>query len=139
MTGSSIFFDTAPLIYLLENHPTFTVPVARFVTEAVRQETVFLTSVLTYSEYAVGPERLGRQHLIADLDAFLARFEVTVATVSLPSAVTAYKLRAKYAFLRGMDALQLATALELNATVFFTNDRKLQAVQELRVVLVTDL
>ncbi len=139
MTASRVFLDTAPFIYLVEEHPVFCPKVARFIAEMLADDAVLLTSVVTYSEFCVQPARRNNIALIEEFDVLLADFGMVPEIVSLAIGVTAYKLRAKYAFLRGMDAMQLATALELNATIFFTNDRKLQTVQELRVLLVTDL
>ncbi len=40
----------------------------------------------------------------------------------------AYELRAKYQFLKGMDAFQLAIAINENCDQFVTNDKKLEKV-----------
>ena len=52
MTGSKkIFFDTAPFIYLIENHYEFYSKVANLIAEAVEENSDFYTSVLTYTEF----------------------------------------------------------------------------------------
>jgi predicted nucleic acid-binding protein len=47
-------------------------------------------------------------------------------------------LRAGYN-LRTPDALQIATAVELNCQAFLTNDKQLQPVAELRVLILDEL
>ncbi len=139
MTASSIFLDTAPFIYLLENHPVFCQKVGDFIAEGANEDATFQTSVLTYAEYCIQPERRGQPELIRELEDLFGSFGIVPAPVSLDIATTSYRLRAKYRFLHGMDSLQVATALVLGASVFFTNDRKLKGVQEIRVVLVSEL
>lgn len=56
MTVSKTFFDTAPFIYLLENHPDFYQKVADFITKSVADKVQFETSVLTFTEFCVKPE-----------------------------------------------------------------------------------
>jgi predicted nucleic acid-binding protein len=40
--------------------------------------------------------------------------DISVVSIKEQISVKAYKLRAKYSFLKGMDALQMAVALEEN-------------------------
>ena len=51
----------------------------------------------------------------------------------------AFKLRAKYDFLKSMDALQISVALEKNCDQFLTNDKKLKKVSELQIVIIEEL
>ncbi len=137
MTGSRIFLDTAPLIYLLEDHPEFCHRVSDFLADAWQEDSLFQTSVLTFSEYCVQPLRKNQLHLLQEMEEWLINFDVTVLPVTRPIALAAARLRAKYNFLQGVDALQLAAAQEVQADIFYTNDRKLQRVEEIRVVLVS--
>ena len=139
MTGSRIFLDTAPLIYLLEDHPEFCHRVSDFLADAWQEDAVLQTSVLTFSEYCVQPLRKQEQHLVQGMEEWLINFDVSLTPITRSIALAAARLRAKYTFLQGIDALQLAAAQEVQADIFYTNDRKLQRVEELRVVLVTDL
>lgn len=82
---------------------------------------------------------MDRQDLIQDFEMFLQTLDFNLATISLSIAKTAYKLRAKYSFLKGMDSLQVATAMELGCDSFFTNDKKLASVKEISVVVVSEL
>ncbi|GAB3905877.1 hypothetical protein GCM10028803_37390 [Larkinella knui] len=139
MTGSKLFVDTAPLIYLLENHPEFYQKVADFLLHAVENNAEFETSVLTVSEFCVKPEQLGRFDLINDFDAVLKELDFRLVEITLPIAKMASKLRATYAFLKAMDSLQISTAIESHCDQFLTNDKKLKGVQEIEVVVIAEL
>lgn len=54
-------------------------------------------------------------------------------------ADNAAKLRAKYAFLKGMDALQFGVAQSLACDTFITNDFKLSRVSEFKIILISDI
>ncbi|GAA3996774.1 hypothetical protein GCM10022408_04260 [Hymenobacter fastidiosus] len=136
---SKLFFDTAPFIYLVENHPDFYRPVAGYLTQVVGGGAVLVTSVLTYTEFCVKPEQLGRPDVILDFDALLRDLDIQVLDIPLAVATLAYKLRAKYSFLKGMDSLQVASALHAGCSQFLTNDKKLKSVLEIQVVVVADL
>jgi len=41
------FLDTAPLIYLIENHPEFAQNVINLISDALINEDTFITSVIT--------------------------------------------------------------------------------------------
>lgn len=53
-------------------------------------------------------------------------------------AETAGNLRGRYSFLKTIDALQVAAALDVEADAFLTNDAKLRQIKELRVILLRD-
>ncbi len=131
----SVFLDTAPFIYYIENHPKYAGRVEKYIAENLFLDNRFVTSIITYMEYCVVPEREGRADLIGRFDELLLRLSVGLKEIYLPSAKTAYKLRAKYKFLKGLDALQMAIAIENNCDEFLTNDTNLLRVKELKIVL----
>jgi len=140
MTASEkIFFDTAPFIYLIENHPNYYSKVEQFFVTIDQDDCELITSVLSMAEYGVKPEKENRQDLIADFDSLLVDFHFQVIDINVGIARKSYQLRAKYEFLKAMDALQLATALWIGCSRFFTNDKKLKKIEELKVVLVEEL
>lgn len=139
MTVAKLFVDTAPFIYLLENNADFYQPVATYLAQTVQANAALVTSVITYTEFCVKPQQPGRQDLIRDFDVLLNELGVEMVEIPFAAAVTAYQLRARYTFLKGMDSLQIAAAINAGCEVFFTNDRKLQHVTELSVVLVADV
>jgi len=56
MTGSKLFFDTPPVIYLIEENPHYLETVALFLAEAVKNQAHLTTSVLTMAEASVMPK-----------------------------------------------------------------------------------
>ena len=139
MTGSrKIFFDTAPFIYLIESHETFYQKVADFLVEAVEDNCELVTSVVTHTEFSVKPYQLGRLDLIQNFEDLLEELNFTVLTVDMQSATLAYKLRAKYKFLKGMDALQISVAIASECQEFLTNDKRLKGIDEIQITIVAD-
>ncbi|MDX2281991.1 MAG: PIN domain-containing protein [Saprospiraceae bacterium] len=134
-----IFIDTSPFIYLVEGHPAFADPVKTYILNAVANDDHLVTSVITIMEYGVMPTRKGKEALIHEFDGFIQSLNIPVEIIDRSTAVLAYKLRGKYEFLKGMDALQLAVAIETGCELFITNDKKLKNITEIQVLIVEDL
>jgi predicted nucleic acid-binding protein len=134
-----IFIDTAPFIYLVEGHPVLANRVRTFILNAVSNDSDFMTSVITIMEYGVMPTKKGKEALIHEFDRFIQSLNIPVEIIDRGTAEFAYKLRAKYGFLRGMDALQLSVAIETGCGIFMTNDKKLKNITEIQVLIVEDL
>lgn len=129
-----IGIDTAPFIYLIEEDPRF-LPVVRPLFEAAGQGRVELvTSAITLLEVLVVPYRAGARALAARYEALLTRsLGVRVIDLTRDQLRRAAQLRAASG-LRTPDALQLAAALGTGCASFITNDRRLPAVEGLRIV-----
>jgi predicted nucleic acid-binding protein len=138
MTGSKYFFDTAPLIYLVEFNTTFYQQVSIFIAGAVEREKELVTSVISFVEFSIKPKKLGKKDIILKFEQTISRIIDTVE-IDLEIADIASTLRAKYPSLRGMDSLQVASALKVKADLFITNDKRLKMIRELKIVLVNDL
>ncbi len=134
-----IFIDTAPFIYLIEDNPIFVEKVKNYFVEIILNQEKLVTSVITVMEFGVMPERQGRQEAILKFREFLDLMDISVISINEQISVRAYKLRAKYSFLKGMDALQMSVALEENCEKFLTNDDKLKNITELEVILIDNL
>lgn len=134
-----IFFDTAPFIYLVQNHPGYYQKVADYLTQSLSDDAMLETSVLTYTEFCAKPEQLNRPDLLLDFDDLLRDFDFQMLEISLAAATLSYQLQAKYAGLKGIDAMQIATAVNSGCDVFLTNDRQLKYVREIQVVVVAEL
>lgn len=128
------FIDTAPFIYLIENHPIFADEVINLFTESTINGDSLMTSVITLMEFGVKPEREGRQDIIIKFEELLARLNIEITQVDERIAKKAYQLRAKYQFLKGMDSIQIATAILSNCDEFVTNDKKLKKITEVSVI-----
>src|SRR5688500_8056582 len=112
MTGSErVFIDSAPFIYLVENHPSYYFPVANYFADAIDNGTTLFTSVITISEVYVKPYCDGNSYLLKDFEDVFRSLNFTIADIDFKIAELSATLRARYPFLRGMDSLQIATAM----------------------------
>lgn len=129
--GALVVVDTAPIIYLLEDHPRF-LPlfIGLFEGEAAG-ELQIAVSTITLAEVLTGPLRAGQDALARRYETALSRY--VVVAVDSAIAVSAARLRARYA-LKLPDAIQLATALELGASALVTHDRDFARVQGLAIL-----
>jgi predicted nucleic acid-binding protein len=133
-----IGLDTNPFIYLWERHPRY-FPLAevlfRYFTQSQAQG---ITSIITYIEACVHPQRMGRRDLIAAYENYLFRSrQIRLLPIDAALARRAIVLRAQYD-IHVPDALQIAAAVETGATLFVTGDRRLAKVQEIDVLLFDD-
>ena len=130
--------DTSPFIYLWEQHPRY-LPLAEELFAYLRQPQVQgITSVITLIEACIHPQRQGRLDLVqAYENSLLHSQQVRMLPVDTELARMAVALRAAYE-IQVPDALQIAAAMESGATVFVTNDRRLNKVQEIEILLFDD-
>lgn len=131
-----IFFDTAPFIYLLENHPKYGQIVDDFIVEATSNNVTLVTSILSLAEFGVVPERNKRQDLIDDFEDLLRNAAFEIPSIEKQTAINSYQLRAKYQSLKALDSLQLAVAINSGCDHFFTNDFKLKSISEINILIV---
>lgn len=130
--GDLVVVDTAPLIYILEDHPRFAALFQGLFEAADRGQLQVAVSTISVAELLVGPFKEGRDALAKRYEKALANFELIA--VSTEIAVTAARLRASTG-LRLPDALQAATALESGATALVTHDRDFSKLSGLQVLL----
>jgi len=135
----SIFIDTAPIIYYMEAHPQFG-PLARKVVSAFQSgDMSAYSSVITLAEVLPKPVGRGDEKLARQFAGFLKHGRnLTLIEISEGTAEAAGHLRGRYSFLRTVDAIQLAAALEVGTDAFLTNDVKLKQFNELNVIILKD-
>lgn len=129
--GSKVVVDTAPIIYLLEDHPVLARRFVGLFEAAARGELAIAISTVTLAEVLVGPFQAGQEALARRYERALLAYEVVVMDNAL--AVQAARLRARYR-LKLPDAIQLATALEVGAASLVTHDRDYARVRGLRII-----
>ncbi|MGD0885374.1 MAG: PIN domain-containing protein [Thermodesulfovibrionales bacterium] len=136
---SSIFIDTAPVIYYIEAHPEFG-PLAKEVITAFQSGNLTAySSVLTLTEVLPKPIENGDEKLARKFAEFLKHGKhLTMIEISEGIAESAGKLRGCYPFLKTVDAIQLSATLDIGADAFLTNDVKLKQIKELKVLVLRD-
>ncbi|MDM8564217.1 PIN domain-containing protein [Candidatus Halobeggiatoa sp. HSG11] len=133
--GQIVALDTAPLIYFIEEHPTYLPIVVDFFEKLDRGEIKVVTSVITLSEVLVVPLRNGNIQLAQQYRDILLNVKgLTTLEISVAIAEKAAHLRSQYS-LRTPDAIQIATALLNNATVLLTNDIRFPVLSELQILV----
>ena len=138
-SGSRVFIDTAPFIYMLEDNERYSAKVRTLVNEYYERNTSLFTSPLTYTEYCVVPYRSGDLQKIADFEAFVSDADISLIPLTTQIAKYAAHIRSQYTGLKSMDALQLSSAIVSDCDVFLTNDKQLRQVEKIQVLLVDDL
>lgn len=129
--GATVLVDTAPWIYLLEDHPIFAPKFAGLFEAAAAGEIELALSTITLAEVLTGPCKAGQTALAKRFEAVLISYRVVPVTT--PIASLAAQLRAQYR-LKLPDALQSATALEIGAVALVTYDRDFSRVQGLSIL-----
>ncbi len=134
-----VFIDTAPIIYFIEAHPVFG-PLAREIVILFQTEKLIaFSSVITLVEVLPKPVEAGNSELTKEFSGFLKHGRnIKLLDISSDIAEAAGYLRGTYRFLKSMDAVQIAAAINVGADAFITNDLKLKQVNELRVIALQD-
>jgi predicted nucleic acid-binding protein len=133
-----IFLDTPIIIYLIEKNPAFFESVSLFIAESIEADCSLFTSVLTTAEFGIKPRKLNRLSTIHIFEKTVKSL-LEVKEIDWEVAEISTILRAKYFSLRAMDSLQIACAIRNKCNRFVTNDRRLRAIKEINIQLITEL
>jgi predicted nucleic acid-binding protein len=136
---SKLAVDTAPIIYFVEKHPDYLQKV-RYVFQRIDiGQIVAVSATITLTEVLNFPIQQNATQLIKDYDDILQNSKgFQLIPIDNFIARVAANLRAKYR-LKTPDALQIAVALETKSDAFLTNDFQLKRVQELPIIILSDL
>ena len=129
--GALLLVDSAPIIYILEAHRKFAPRFAPMFERHAKGEIALAVSTVTIAEVLTGPLRVGEEALAARYRAVLEGWQVVDFTANI--AESAARLRGRYN-LKLPDAIQLASALSINAHALVTHDRDFSNVLGLRVL-----
>jgi predicted nucleic acid-binding protein len=139
LQGQVVGLDSAPLIYFIEENPTYLEMTDAFFEAMVRGEFRVVTSVVTLLEVLVYPLRQGNTILAQQYRDILFNEEgLTTIEVSPAIAEVAAQLRATYN-LQTPDSIQMATAISGGASFFLTNDARLPSLPGLEVLVLEEL
>ena len=134
-----IFLDTMVFIYHFEGHPDYvglTKEIFRHVEKGANNG---LTSVISITEILARPYALKNERAIQDYHINLRNFpNLKILDINYDTSDIAASLSAKYN-LDLPDSLQIASALSNYADIFFTNDKDLEKIEEIKVVILEDL
>jgi predicted nucleic acid-binding protein len=132
-------FDTSPFIYFVERHPMY-LDITREIIRRVDVGVLFgYSAVITLTEVLVQPKKFKNMVLENEYRAVLQQsrnFELV--RIDEKIAEHAADLRARYT-IRTPDALQVAAVLSAGCQAFVTNDKHLQSITELKILVLDDL
>jgi predicted nucleic acid-binding protein len=130
--GATVLVDTAPWIYLLEDHAEFAPRFLGLFEAAERGQIQLALSTVTLAEVLTGPFKAGQTALAKRYETALGAYQVVPLSAAVASL--AAQLRGQYR-LKLPDAVQLASALQIGASALVTHDRDFSAVQGLPVLM----
>lgn len=129
-----VALDTAAFIYFIEESPSFLSAIKPVFAAADAGSLNLVTSALTLLEVLVVPLRAGDKVLAARYERILTNSRgLTVVDLSRDLLRHAASLRATTG-IKTPDAIQVAAALATGCATFLTNDRRLPAMPDLRII-----
>lgn len=134
-----IGLDTSIFIYHLEANPQY-LPLTQQILKSIEiGQCRGVVSTVTLMELTVHPWRMNRADIARQYEVLLVNFpNLRLIDVTREIARQAAKLRATYK-VRPADALQIATAMVSQATLWVSNDKRLRRLEtEIEVVILGD-
>lgn len=129
--GALLLVDSAPIIYTLEANERYAQRFAPMFERHAMGELVLAVTTITIAEVLSGPLKAGEEALAMRYRAVLDAWQVVDFTSDI--AESAARLRGSYR-LKLPDAIQLASALAINAHALVTHDRDFAQVRGIRVL-----
>jgi predicted nucleic acid-binding protein len=132
-------FDTAPLIYFVERHPSYFDRMLFIMRYVDRGLIAGVVSTIALTEVLVQPLRAGDNALTERYEAILSNsHDFRLEPITTIVARHAADLRARYN-LRTPDALHVATAITAGCDAFLTNDAAFQRIAEITILVLDEL
>jgi predicted nucleic acid-binding protein len=126
-----LLVDSAPIIYFLEGHPKFAQRFRSLFEAHAQGRLRFAVTTVTVAEVLAGPLRVADEALARRYRAILESWQLVELDIDI--AESAARLRASLG-LKLADAVQLASALAVNAAALVTHDRDFSRLRSLRVI-----
>lgn len=136
---SKMYLDTAPIIYFLENHPFYALKVQNVFLDNMSAGCSFATSVVTNIEYLPKPLQENKKDLVSSYNSLRKLLNIEYVPADEKTSMIAVNFRTKYPSLKALDSIHLATAIYSGCDVFFTNDKQLKQVKEIKILYLEDL
>jgi len=126
-----LLVDSAPIIYFLEGHPKLARRFKPLFEAHAQGRLRFAVPTVTVAEVLTGPLRVADEALARRYRAILESWQLVELDIDI--AESAARLRASLG-LRSADAVQVASALAVNAAALVTHDRDFSHLRSLRVI-----
>lgn len=133
-----LFLDTAPVIYFIENNPTFTPALQPLFENLDNGSITAVVSPITLAECLVLPYKLGKPNIAKIFtDLLVSHAHVLFSPLDDTTADLAAEMRARYN-LALADAFQIAVAIQTQCDAFLTNDMELKRVTEIPILVISE-
>jgi len=138
LVGKTVFFDSAPFIYVFEDNPPYKKLLAPIFL-AVDVGTIrAVSSLITVVEVLSKPYHLEQWNLVKRYhDFFGNQSKIEVFPLTMEIADFAANVRGQYG-LKTPDAIQWATAKLNNVDYYLTNDLKFKVLNDKRILFVDE-
>lgn len=123
--------DSAPIIYFLEDHPKYSSRFAPIFESHAAGDVRFAVTTITIAEVLTGPLAAGEETLARRYRSILESWQVINMDADI--AESAARMRALFR-LKLADAVQVASAIAINADALVTHDRDFSRVTRLNVI-----
>jgi predicted nucleic acid-binding protein len=130
--GAVVLVDSAPVIYVLESHPRHAERFRPLFADHEAGRLSLAVSTITLAEVLTGPFAAGEEALARRYRSVLESWQVVELSADIAEQQAA-RLRAQHR-LKLPDAVQLASALAINADALVTHDRDFGRVKGMRIL-----
>jgi len=129
--GALLLLDSAPLIFLLEGRAGFAERYQSLIEAQATGKVRFAVSVITLMEVMAGPLQKRQEALAARYQRLMESWQVVALDADV--AASAARIRATEG-LRLPDAVQVASAIAIQAHALVTHDRDFTRIRAIRVL-----
>jgi predicted nucleic acid-binding protein len=129
--GALLLLDSSPIIYLLESHPEFRPRFEPLFERHAEGGFRFAITTVTIAEVLTGPLAVGDEILAARYRSILESWMVVDLNAGIAEATARFRSQFR---LELADAVQVASAIAINADALVTHDRDFSSVTVLRVI-----
>jgi len=123
--------DSAPIIYFLEQHPGYGPRFQPLFDRHGAGDISFAVTTMTMAEVLAGPFGAGEEALAKRYRAVMESWQVVDLTAEIAESAARFRARLK---LKLPDAIQVASAIAVNADALVTHDRDFSKVKTLMVL-----
>ena len=129
--GGLVLVDSAPIIYVLERHPKLAPRFQPLFDRHDAGEVSFAVTTMTIAEVLAGPFGAGEEALAKRYRAVMESWQVVNLTAEIAESAARFRAGLK---LKLPDAIQVASAIAVNADALVTHDRDFSKVRTLTVL-----
>lgn len=135
----SIFIDTSPFIYYIEEHEKYIEAVDPLFSYISQGRIIAYTSFITLIEVLTKPIEEKNKKLMRKYEDLLTNSKgLILADMDKNIAIESARLRAKYK-IKIPDAIQVTSGMVNGAKAFITNDSNLKKIKEIKIIVLEDI